>query len=447
MKKDKIGLIRELILLAIPAILELILSTLLQYVDTAMVGHLGEEATAAVSTTTTIGWLIGGFIHAIGIALLAMMSKAVGAKDEDRLRRLASQAVILVVCVGITVGVIALSLARFIPRWMGAAPAIRENAYKYFFIISMPMIFRAATLIFGSCIRATLDTKKPMLVNIIANIVNMVLDWLLIYVFSMGVIGAAYATAISYIISGILMFCVFEGKKELRVSLKDIHMDGRLLKEISKVALPAVATQATSSLGYVVFAGLVSSMGVTIFAAHSIAVNAETIFYIAGYGLSSATSALIGVAYGEKNLNKLKAVMKVSVIMTVVIMLLNGTLLYLLSYPLMNIFTSSERVAVLGSNMLKIVAFTEPFFGLMISIQGIFYGLGKTAKVFVVEAFSMWGIRIVFTFLCVKLWHTGLREVWYCMIADNICKALLLAFSMIMFRRSKRLEKEFDVTV
>ena len=447
MKKDKIGLIRELILLAIPAILELILSTLLQYVDTAMVGHLGEEATAAVSTTTTIGWLIGGFIHAIGIALLAMMSKAVGAKDEDRLRRLASQAVILVVCVGITVGVIALSLARFIPRWMGAAPAIRENAYKYFFIISMPMIFRAATLIFGSCIRATLDTKKPMLVNIIANIVNMVLDWLLIYVFSMGVIGAANATALSYIISGILMFCVFEGKKELRVSLKDIHMDGRLLKEISKVALPAVATQATSSLGYVVFAGLVSSMGVTIFAAHSIAVNAETIFYIAGYGLSSATSALIGVAYGEKNLNKLKAVMKVSVIMTVVIMLLNGTLLYLLSYPLMNIFTSSERVAVLGSNMLKIVAFTEPFFGLMISIQGIFYGLGKTAKVFVVEAFSMWGIRIVFTFLCVKLWHTGLREVWYCMIADNICKALLLAFSMIMFRRSKRLEKEFDVTV
>ncbi|MBQ8924158.1 MAG: hypothetical protein IJ053_05115, partial [Lachnospiraceae bacterium] len=155
----------------------------------------------------------------------------------------------------------------------------------------------------------------------------------------------------------------------------------------------------------------------------------------------------IGVAYGEKNLNKLKTVMKISVIMTVVIMLLNGVLLYLLSYPLMNIFTSSERVAVLGSKMLKIVAFTEPFFGLMISMQGIFYGLGKTAKVFVVEAFSMWGIRIIFTFLCVKLWHTGLREVWYCMIADNICKALLLAFSMIMFRRSKRLEKEFDVTV
>ncbi|MBQ9279390.1 MAG: MATE family efflux transporter [Lachnospiraceae bacterium] len=436
MNKHK-NLLAELIILAIPTICEEILSTLLQYVDTAMVGHLGEEATAAVSTTTTIGWLIGGFLHSIGVALLAMMSKSVGEGNDEKLKKLAEQAVILVIGSGLLVGVLALSLARYIPFWMGADASVRPDAYKYFFIISIPMIFRAAALIFGSCIRATLDTKSPMIVNVIANVFNIILDWVFIYVLDMGVIGAAYATAICYTVAGTLMFIVFINKKKLGLTKDSIKADKGLLSEIGKVALPAAGTRATASLGYVVFAGLVSGMGTSIFAAHSIAVNAETIFYIPGFGISSATSALIGVAYGERNLDRIKKIMKLSTIITIGVMLINGIILYVCALPLMKVFTSSINAATLGARMLKIVAFTEPFFGLMIAMQGIFYGLGKTGQVFIIETFSMWGIRIIFTILCVKLWHTGLTEVWYCMIADNICKASLLGLSMIIFSKRK----------
>ena len=436
MNKHK-NLLAELIILAIPTICEEILSTLLQYVDTAMVGHLGEEATAAVSTTTTIGWLIGGFLHSIGVALLAMMSKSVGEGNDEKLKKLAEQAVILVIGSGLLVGVLALSLARYIPFWMGADASVRPDAYKYFFIISIPMIFRAAALIFGSCIRATLDTKSPMIVNVIANVFNIILDWVFIYVLDMGVIGAAYATAICYTVAGTLMFIVFINKKKLGLTKDSKKADKGLLSEIGKVALPAAGTRATASLGYVVFAGLVSGMGTSIFAAHSIAVNAETIFYIPGFGISSATSALIGVAYGERNLDRIKKIMKLSTIITIGVMLINGIILYVCALPLMKVFTSSINAATLGARMLKIVAFTEPFFGLMIAMQGIFYGLGKTGQVFIIETFSMWGIRIIFTILCVKLWHTGLIEVWYCMIADNICKASLLGLSMIIFSKRK----------
>ena len=431
------NLLAELIILAIPTICEEILSTLLQYVDTAMVGHLGEEATAAVSTTTTIGWLIGGFLHSIGVALLAMMSKSVGEGNEEKLKKLAGQAVILVIGSGLLVGVLALSLARYIPFWMGADAQVRPDAYKYFLIISIPMVFRAAALIFGSCIRATLDTKSPMIVNVIANVFNIILDWIFIYVLDMGVTGAAYATAICYTVAGTLMFIVFINKKKLGLTKDSIRADKGLLSEIGKVALPAAGTRATASLGYVVFAGLVSGMGTSIFAAHSIAVNAETIFYIPGFGISSATSALIGVAYGERNLDRIKKIMKLSTIITIGVMIINGIILYVCALPLMKVFTSSINAATLGARMLKIVAFTEPFFGLMIAMQGVFYGLGKTGQVFIIETFSMWGIRIIFTILCVKLWHTGLTEVWYCMIADNICKASLLGLSMIIFSKRK----------
>ena len=435
----KRGILKNMIILSIPTILEEIMSTLLQYVDTAMVGHLGEEATAAVSTTTTIGWLIGGAIHAVGIAMLAMMSRAVGERDERRLSGLSSQAVFLVLVCAVFFGGISLILAPYIPVWMGAEPAVQGPASEYFFIISLPMLFRAASLIFGSSIRATLDTRRPMIVNLIANILNVILDYILIYGFDMGVRGAAYATAICHVVAGSLMFAVFMRKPEFSISLKKLRPDWRLLREIRDIALPAMGTQLTSSLGYVVFAGLVSGMGTTIFAAHSIAVNAETIFYIPGYGLSSATSAMIGVAIGEKNESKISTVIRTSVIMTIGVMIINGIVLYLIASPLMAAFTSSARVVELGASMLRMVAFSEPFFGLMICMQGLFYGMGQTKNVFYVEAFSMWGIRILFTFITVKVWHLGLTEVWYCMIADNVTKALLLALSMVVFIRSGRL--------
>ena len=315
---------------------------------------------------------------------------------------------------------------------MGAEEAVQGPAGTYFFIISIPMLFRASSLIFGSSIRATLDTKTPMLVNILANIVNVVLDYILIYQYDMGVTGAAYATAASYMISGTLMYVLFRRKKEFRYDGSWYQVNVSVLREIAAIALPALGTQMTSSLGYVVFAGLVSSMGTTIFSAHSIAVNAETIVYIPGYGLSSATSAMMGVALGERDYKKMKSILKISVSITIAIMLVNGILLYLLAEPFMLVFTNDRTVALLGADMLQIVAFTEPFFGLMIAMQGIFYGLGKTKNVFFVEAFSMWGIRIVFTMLCVKVWHTDLAHVWYCMIADNICKAVFLALSMMV---------------
>ena len=101
----------------------------------------------------------------------------------------------------------------------------------------------------------------------------------------------------------------------------------------------------------------------------------------------------------------------------------------------MNFFTSSNSVAVLGSQMLMLVAFSEPFFGLMIVIEGIFYGIGKTRSIFVIETFSMWGVRIVSTFICVKLLGLSLTAVWLCMIADNVCKAVLL---LVEYLRNKR---------
>lgn len=424
---DNREIFRMMITLSIPTILEEVLRTLLQYVDTAMVGRLGEQATAAVSVTTTITWLVNSISFAASVAVLAMISKAVGSGDEKLIKKISQQALLLTAVFGVVTGGVSVLLAPYIPVWMGAEEAVRHPASIYFTIVSLPMLFRSATIILGAAIRGTKDTRTPMFISFGSNLLNMVLNYLLIYTAGLGVTGAAIASAISYMLSGTLIFLAYRRKVQLNWKWSSFQIEKEILRECADISVPVLLTNLTSCLGYVVFAGLVSGMGTAIFAAHSIAVTAETIFYIPGYGLRTATSTMVGISLGENNREKLGAVSRLSISLTVGMMFASGVVLYFVSYPLMCLFTPVERVASLGASMLKLVAFSEPFFGLMVVLEGIFYGMGRTRYAFLVETGSMWGIRILFTFLCVKVWQFDLRAVWYCMIADNVCKAVLFS--------------------
>lgn len=444
MKNNNLRLMKNLIYLSIPTIIEEIMSTLLQYVDTAMVGRLGETATASVSVTTTISWLVHSIPSALGVGILALISQAVGSKDKNLIKRLSKQVLIFVILSGIIIGGISIALSPFIPKWMGADESIQKQASLYFFIISIPMIFRTASMLFGSAIRATEDTKTPMLINLGANILNIVLNYLFIYTFSLGVTGAAIGSAISYTIAGVGMYIAYQKKTLLNYNLSTVGFDKEIMKKCCKISLPVMMTSIVSCMGYVVFASLVTDMGTTVFAAHSIAVTAETIFYIPGYGLRTATSTMVGISLGENNKEKFNSVSRISIVLTIIMMIINGTVLYSVSLPLMHIFTNSQQVAVIGAQMLKLVAFSEPFFGIMIVMEGIFYGLGRTKYAFIIETFSMWCIRILFTFLCVRVWGLDLKAVWICMIADNISKAVLFIAPMTSkkYRNNLFIKKE-----
>lgn len=419
------SILKTLIKLSLPTVAEQLLSTLLQYVDTAMVGRLGEDAAAAVSVTTTVSWLINSVPSAISVAALAMISKAVGSGDEEKIKSVSAHTAMTVPIVGLVLCVIAAVLSPFIPVWMGAERSIQGQASLYFLIITLPMVFRCSGVIFGAALRATSDMRTPMLVNFGANILNAILNYFLIYSAGLGVTGAAIATAISYIVSGIFMFLAYRKNKLLCTSLKKFRADKMLIKEGAAISLPVLGSGAASCLGYVVFASLVTSMGNTVFAAHSIAVTAETFFYISGYGLRTAASTMVGMSLGEGDSRKFETVCRLSAAMTALMMIFSGAVLYFAAYPLMGFFIESGEAVSLGAEMLKLVALTEPFYGLMIVTEGIFYGLGKTKYAFAVETLSMWCIRILLTFICVNIWGCGLREVWYCMIADNIFKAVM----------------------
>ena len=415
-----------LVKLALPAIVQQMLGSLLQYVDTAMVGHLGAAATATVSTSTSVNWLVHSLPSGFAIGLLSLLSQAYGRGDKDEMKRLSALGCRLVLILGIVITAICLGVSPFLPTWMQADPSIRKDASAYFFIVSIPLIFFVSNSVFASSMHAVKDTRTPMIVNLSANVLNVVLNYLFIYKLSLGTYGAAYATALSTAAGGAGMFIAYRSKEELRVSLRDImKRDRALLEKVLRVAMPVTGTTVVSCLGYIAFSGMVNGMGVTTFAAHAIAVNAEEIFYLPGYGIRTATSALIGIAIGERDQRKFLDIRQVSLLFTVVLMVLSGAALYFVAYPLMGFFTNDEAVVSMGAQVLKLVAFIEPFFGLMVAWEGISYGTGRTRSVFVIEACSMWGVRILCTWLVIRAGY-GLNEVWLCMMADNIVKAVAL---------------------
>ncbi len=136
--------------LAWPTMLEEILSTAVQYIDTAMVGSLGTKATAAVGSTSTVNWLVYSTVYALGVGFLAYISQAMGKGDSDRVKKAVMQAMITAVVMGTVFTVLVLSVSKAVPVWMNVEEEIRDLAARYFFVLYLPMLPRTANMILGT---------------------------------------------------------------------------------------------------------------------------------------------------------------------------------------------------------------------------------------------------------------------------------------------------------
>ena len=423
--------------LAWPTMLEELLQTAVQYIDTAMVGSLGTQATAAVGATSTVNWLVSSTIAALGIGFLSYVSQACGAGDRSKVGRTSAQAVLTVLVCGLFFTGLTLGLSRYVPVWMQVDPEIQSLTARYFFILYTPMLFRTATIIFGTLLRSVGDSKTPMRVGLLVNILNVILNVLLIYPTrtwfglriwgaGLGVIGAALASAISFTAGGICISVALWRHPVITPRGNSLRPDFEILKPCLKVALPNALQRFGTSLGYVAFASMINSIGDVATAAHTIANTVESAFYIPGYGMQTAAATLAGNALGARDNRRAGKLAQMIIFVETVLMILSGGLLFVFAPQMMGLFSRDAQVILLGSVVLKMVALSEPFYGVAIIIEGMMHGMGNTMLPFLFSISGMWGIRIVGTFLCTQIFGMGLVSAWACMIAHNL--ALFTAF-------------------
>lgn len=450
-------MMKTIFLLAWPTMLEEALQCIVTYADTAQVGVMGANASAAIGLTTTVTWMTFYPMYAAGMSVTSCISIALGAKDHKRARTAAAQAVILVLILGLVIMALTLAVSPFLPRWLGGAPEIQQDASTYFAIICTPMLFRAASIIMGAALRATGNTKTPMLISTLMNVVNIFLNFLLIsparpvtvlgHSFSVwgagwGVAGAAIASAISIVLGGTLMTIAAWRSPALGLSLKNIRPHRDVMAQCVRVGLPIAGERVLFSFGQVVFTAITARLGTVAMAAHSIALTAEQAFYIPGYGMQTAAATLAGYSAGEKSEKRLMQYSSTIMFLATVLMTVLSAALFLFAEPIMSIFTPDPQVVKLGGLALRIVAVSEPFFAVLVILEGIFSGLGDTKAPFFFSLFSMWGVRITSTWVCVVVLKLGLGAVWACMAVDNMTRFFLMMLHFLRGKWNKRLGLE-----
>ena len=421
--------------LAWPTMLEQLTQTAVQYVDTAMVGALGTEATAAVGATGTVNWMIGSVVSAIGIGFLAFIARQIGAGNPERARKASAQACMMTLILGLVLTAVTVMSARQVPVWMQVDPAIRNLAARYFLILYLPMLFRTSSILLGTVLRSAGDTRTPMRIGLVVNGMNMILNFLLIFPArpvsafglnitlpgaGLGVEGAAWASAVSFVYGGAAMARALWKHPLISPKGQSFRPDRDILKPCFRVALPNLAQRFATSFGYVVFASMINGLGGISTAAHTIANTVESLFYIPGWGMQTAAATLSGNAYGAKDHRKLKRLGSTVLPLEVGLMIVSGGLLFLFAEPLVRLFSRDESVIRLGTTVLRMVAVSEPFYGIPIVVEGLMQGVGKTTAPFVYNVIGMWAVRILGTWICTRCLGLGLVAAWGCMIGHNL---------------------------
>lgn len=430
--------------LAWPAIIEQLLGTMVSYVDTAMVGLVSPAATAAVGINAACIWLCNSFLSGVGVGYSVQVANAVGARDEERARTVMRQGLIATVFSGLLVLVLFQLLAGYIPRWLGAEPEVLPYAVSYLRFYALGLPFAAAVAVFSAILRCLGDTKRPLIFNTAANLLNIVFNFFLIYESrpvallgmeftipgaGLGVSGAAIASAMALAVAGLLTLrSVFDQRRNLSISLQeDYRPDRAIIGQALRLGGPYIGERFTVNLGQIAMTRVVASLGTVAIAANHIATTAEGLCYLPAYGVSFAATALVGQSVGARNKDDARAYGNLAGILGFAICVVTGAALFLFARPLSSLFTPDEAVIELSAQVLRIVSVSEPLFATFIVLSGALRGAHDVKFPMFLALFCMWGVRVVLAPILVFYFNVGLAGVWAAMAADLVFRGALCA--------------------
>ena len=444
--RDTAGVV---LMLSIPSILEQIVVTAMEYIDAAMVGHIGAEATAAIGIVSSSTWLLHGILVGLYNAFSIQIAQYLGADRQQDARGVLRQAMLFNLAAGLTAAAFGIGISGHLPGWLGADVSLQANASAYFAIWSAALPFTMAMGMYTSMLRASGDALTPGLISVLVCVLDVVFNFFLInptrtlwgitvWGAGLGVPGAALGTALATVVGGLLALCILlfrEGPLCIRKP-GSWKITRACIRNLGKVGVPLAAERAALSSAQVLQVRIVSQLGTVAIAANSLGVSAEGLCYMAGYGIQGAAIALIGQAVGAHRKDMAKRFAWLCTLMGMGIMTLTGAGLFAFAPALMSIFTADAAVIALGARVLRIEAFAEPMFGASIVASGAMQGAGDSTACFVLNLVSMWGIRLTLATLLAP--RFGLVGVWFAMSFELTMRGVLF---LVRLARGRWLDK------
>ena len=430
--------LRLIVSLSIPSILAQISATVMFFIDASMVGHLGARASASIGLVETTGWLMGGLASAANMGFSVQVAHAVGANDFKRAQRVLRQSLVCCALWSLMMTLTALAISVPLPYWLGGTEEIAHDATLYFAIFSGCGIFFQMEGLAGSMLKCSGNMKIPSMLNIAMCVMDVAFNYVFIYVFNMGVAGAAIGTGLAMMITAVLMMYFLLCRSEMLGILRKTKIPGHdsvpltwdkfkpqgdVVSNAFKIGAPMGLQHMLMGSAQVVSTLIVAPLGTVAIAAHSLGITVESLCYMPGFGIAEAATTLVGQSFGAGKRILTRQFSRMSVALGMLVMTLMGLLMYVFASELMALMTPVDEIIALGTTCLRIEAFAEPMFAAAIVCNGVFVGAGDTLKPAIMSLLSMWGVRL--TLAAVLAVTYGLPGVWTAMAIELSFRGLI----------------------
>ena len=415
--------LQEVWRLSLPAILTQITTIAMQYIDSAMVGRLGANASAAIGLVASSTWLLNGVCYALAAGFSVQVAHRIGAGNEKGARNVVRHGLASALLVSGLLCLLGAALHMRLPVWLKGGAAITYDAGRYFLTFAWMLPFAQIASLTSSFLQCAGDMLTPSILNAVMCVLDVIFNALLIP--RLGVFGAGLGTMLACAAVSVLMlfFCCLRNDR-LRLRREEQKLDTSILKTALRIGAPVAMQEVAMCGAQVVSTAIIAPLGAAAVAANAFAVTAESICYMPGYGIANAAAALVGRSVGAGDMEKAKRCGNICVGLGALLMTCTGAVMMLVCPLVFRLLTPVSEVQKLATHVLRIELIAEPLFGVSIVAAGALRGAGDTLVPSLLNLGSIWIVRVGSALALVP--RFGLTGMWIAMAVELCIRGLLL---------------------
>lgn len=432
-----VSLNRQLFTLAWPSLVENLLQTMLGVVDLIFVGKLGADAIAGIGLGNQLMFTLVVAFAGLGVGSSALVARAIGARNKHEAQKVAKQSLLLTVVISVIIAVVALLFGQQALQLMGATQPVTELGSQFLKITSLFSIFIGIMFVGGGALRGGGDTRTPMMITALINVVNIVLDYALIFgnfgAPQLGAIGTAYATTIARGVGAILILVVlFWRNRAIVLPLRgDWNVSPIIIRRILNFGLPAAGENIIFQVGLLVFSTMIVNLGTADIAAMNVAFNIMGFSLLPAFAFGVAATTLVGQSLGAKDVARAEASAWQSLKSGLVWMCAMGVFFIVARTQLVQLYTTENDVVQLGGMLLIMIALMQPFQAIAVILAAALRGAGDVRATMIITMVSTWVLRVGAGYFFGIFLGWGLFGIWLGWCGDFLVRAALI---MMRFR-------------
>ena len=410
--------------LSLPAILTQITTIAMQYIDSAMVGALGADASAAIGLVASSTWLFGGVTTAVSAGFSVQVAHRIGAGEDTEARTVVRHGLAAALTLAALLALLGLGICRQLPCWLGGGAEICADASAYFLTFSLMLPFSQLNSLTAGFLQCAGDMVTPSVLNAVMCGLDMICNALLIPHF--GVLGAGMGTALACALVSLAMaWCCCVRNAQLRLRRGEAHaFRPEILKKAFRIGAPVAVQEIAMNGAMVASTMILAPLGAAAIAANSFAVTAESLCYMPGYGVGSAATTLVGRSVGAGDAVQARRYGNICTALGGALMGCTGLLMMIFCPFVFRLLTPVAEVRTLAAQALRIGLLAEPLFGVSIAAAGALRGAGDTLVPSLLNLGSIWIVRLGLSLLLVG--KLGLRGMWIAMAIELCVRGALM---------------------